>query len=118
MKKVSSGISAYKARDFQQRVMIDPLDTPKDMPHDQRSKTELLAWWQLPYIVTKNPGFEVRVLDTGAHDRTRSVGFFSSLEEAIQGARAYQPLLSHYVDFDDILSAGFQPIEDIFGSED
>ncbi|SHK16502.1 hypothetical protein SAMN05444404_3406 [Ruegeria lacuscaerulensis ITI-1157] len=79
---------------------------------------ELLAWWQLPYIVTNNQDFEVRVLDTGAHDRTRSVGFFESLEEAIEGARTYQPLLSHFMDFDDIQAAGFQSFEDIFGSQD
>lgn len=118
MKKIRSGISTYKARDFQQKVMIDPLDTPKDMPHGKRSKMELLAWWQLPYIVTNDPGFEVRVLDCGTHDRTRSVGFYVSLEEAIEGARTYQPLLSHYMDFDDIQAAGFQSFDDLFGSKD
>lgn len=118
MKKINSGIATYKARDFQQKVMVDPLGTPKDMPHEERSKTELLSWWQLPYVVSGSLGFEVRVLDSGTHDRTRSLGFFKSVEEAIECARTYQPLLSTYLDIDDIKAAGFDSFEDIFACKD
>ena len=117
MKKIRSGNAKYQASDFLQKVLIDPVDAPQDMDHNKRSKSELMSWWQHPYVISKDVEFEVRVLDAGAWDRTRSLGLFSNVESAVDCARLYQPLLSEYYELED-LDLLLSPIDEQLGEEE
>lgn len=92
---------------------VNPRLPPRfdDTPNDQRPPSHGF-WWFRPYIVTDTmrPGaptgsreewlsawpsgirYDVRCLDGGAWDRSTWWGSFSTLEDAIQRARARDPL--------------------------
>lgn len=70
-------------------VLVDPENPPGDCSHDRRTRKELLTWWRLPYIVTRNGGYDVRVLWEGAHDRTSFLGHYDVVEDAVAAAKAF-----------------------------
>ncbi|WP_209427453.1 hypothetical protein [Pararhodobacter sp. SW119] len=69
--------------------MVDPKNPPVDGSHADRSIEELLAWWRLPFIVSRNKEYEVRVLYDGAHDRTTFLGRYDTVEAAAAAAKAF-----------------------------
>ena len=70
-------------------VLVDPENPPGDGSHERRTRKELLTWWRLPYIVTRNDKYDVRVLWEGAHDRTSSLGWYHAIEDAVAAAKAF-----------------------------
>jgi hypothetical protein len=64
---------------------VDPKLPPRfdDTPHEDRSKSEIDAWWDRPYAITQPDGtYLVRCLHGGAWDRSSSLGLAATLEAA------------------------------------
>lgn len=120
MKKYRCRTNTYKADSMLLDVLIDPVDLPADMEHSQRSLEEVTKWWRMPHVVTNGQEFEARVLDGGAHDRTRSLGTFDTLVEAVHRAVTYRESISEVVIFDGNPfdpDGPFDPIDKLFGDD-
>lgn len=64
---------------------VDPDLRPgfDDTPNEQRSKAELDAWWDQPYLLTNADGsYSARTLNGGAWDRSTFLGTGATIEEA------------------------------------
>lgn len=62
-----------------------------DTPNDQRSKSQLDAWWDHPYCISHPNGeIEVRCLNGGAWDRSSWLGTASTYDEACELAEKAQ----------------------------
>lgn len=68
---------------------IDPVlpDSFYDTPNEDRPSAELDLWWDRPYLVTCDAGFDVRCLDGGAWDRPTFYGVAPDMGSAIAMAR-------------------------------
>jgi hypothetical protein len=73
-------------------VPVDP-QLPADFDacdHADRPKC-YLAIWGRPFVVTNAAGaFDVRVLDNGAHDRSRWLATFDNVAAAVEFARWFE----------------------------
>lgn len=70
-------------------ILVNPKNPPGDAHHADRDIEELLTWWRLPFIVSRNGEYDVRVLDEGAHHRTHFIGSYDTVEAAATEAKAY-----------------------------
>lgn len=73
-------------------IPVDP-KLPKDFdstPNENRSKDELDRWWDHPYCVTVDKGFDVRCLNGGAWDRSSWLGRASTYRDACELAEKKQ----------------------------
>ncbi|EGC7113082.1 DNA-binding protein [Salmonella enterica subsp. enterica serovar Panama] len=62
-----------------------------DTPNEKRSKSQLDAWWDHPYGITRPDGkITVRCLNGGAWDRSTVLGVADSYEEACELAEREQ----------------------------
>lgn len=60
-------------------------------PNDERSKAELDAWWDQPFLVTNGDGtLTARCLNGGSWDRSTALGRGTSVEDATVLALAAQ----------------------------
>lgn len=94
------------------QIPLDP-KLPKDFdstPNEQRSKSELDAWWDHPFAITLDDGkLDVRCLNGGAWDRSTWLGTVNTYSEACELAdmkqtewvnRRFHPLMSMGETFD------------------
>ena len=73
-------------------VLVNPEDTPEaEIPHHERTQSEIMMWWRLPYIIGQDKEWSVYCLDGGAHDRPTLVGQGRSLKEAVKIAKGRFP---------------------------
>ncbi|WP_093425141.1 hypothetical protein [Tranquillimonas alkanivorans] len=70
-------------------ILVNPQNPPASADHADRDIEELLIWWRLPYIVTRNDEYHVRVLNEGAHDRTHFLGRYDTVEAAAAAAKRF-----------------------------
>lgn len=75
------------------RIPLDP-KLPKAFdatPNDARTKTQLDAWWDRPFGITRDDGrIEVRCLNGGAWDRSTNLGTADDYDAACALAEAKQ----------------------------
>jgi hypothetical protein len=65
-------------------------------PNEKRSKTELMRWWNNPFVLNMGDHFQVRCLDGGAWDRSTFYAIHYNLNDAIQHAKVIKETLSAY----------------------
>lgn len=81
------------AADMIDGVLIDPAAPPSsDIPNESRPMGEVMAWWRLPYIITRGiaGSCDIHCLDGGAWDRPTMIGQAATLPEAVEIAKAYR----------------------------
>lgn len=80
--------TTYTAEKQVDGVLVNPKLPARfdNMPHENRPDSQV-KWWGFPYIVANGINYETRCLDGGAWDRPTSLGFFATLEEALEPAK-------------------------------
>jgi|TARA_R100000789_G_scaffold100516_1_gene111214 hypothetical protein len=82
-------------------VLVNPENIPEaGIPHHERTQSEIMMWWRLPYIVGQDKEWSVYSLDGGANDRPSFVGQGRSLKEAVKIAKGQFPQSFARVEFE------------------
>lgn len=65
-------------------------------PNEQRSKTQLIHWWNNPFITNHGHGFDVYCLDGGAWDRPTLHAHYDTFSQALSHAETLKETLKEY----------------------